>query len=195
MFDFPCCSGMKLDMLVTVALKHRLLYVKLIKFNACFVNLFFCFNPGHACGTCKSSLHGWDLLWPGSSTTYQIVKSLHQSVHVLDGTTVVSFLQPVPETYALLDDLILLSEGVIVYQGLCNLALEFFESMGVHQRKGLLTSCKRWVGNSISKAISVFTFPLQRFCKMRGKRASDSFEIPINNRPRIVPSLLQYLVF
>jgi ABC-type multidrug transport system ATPase subunit len=51
-----------------------------------------------------------------SSTTYQIVKSLHQSVHVLDGTTVVSFLQPVPETYALLDDLILLSEGVIVYQ-------------------------------------------------------------------------------
>jgi hypothetical protein len=152
-------------------------------------------NTGHACGTCKSSLHGWDLLWPGSSTTYQIVKSLHQSVHVLDGTTVVSFLQPVPETYALLDDLILLSEGVIVYQGLCNLALEFFESMGVHQRKGLLTSCKRWVGNSISKAISVFTFPLQRFCKMRGKRASDSFEIPINNRPRIVPSLLQYLVF
>ncbi|KAH9564994.1 hypothetical protein CY35_04G053600 [Sphagnum magellanicum] len=22
-------------------------------------------NTGHACGTCKSSLHGWDLLWPG----------------------------------------------------------------------------------------------------------------------------------
>jgi ABC-type multidrug transport system ATPase subunit len=76
-----------------------------------------------------------------SSTTYQIVKSLHQSVHVLDGTMVVSFLQPVPETYALLDDLILLSEGVIVYRGLCNLALEVFESMGVHQRKGLLTPC------------------------------------------------------
>ncbi|CAM6023955.1 unnamed protein product [Sphagnum balticum] len=56
-----------------------------------------------------------------SSTTYQIVKSLRQSVHVLDGTMVVSLLQPVPETYALLDDLILLSEGVIVYQGLCNL--------------------------------------------------------------------------
>jgi ABC-type multidrug transport system ATPase subunit len=74
-----------------------------------------------------------------SSTTYQIVMSLDQSVHVLDRTMVVSFLQPV----ALLDDLILLSEGIIVYQGLCKLALEVFESMGVHQRKGLLTSCKR----------------------------------------------------
>jgi hypothetical protein len=41
MFDFPCCNGMKLDMLVAVALKHWLLYVKLIKLVACFVVLSF----------------------------------------------------------------------------------------------------------------------------------------------------------
>jgi ABC-type multidrug transport system ATPase subunit len=74
-----------------------------------------------------------------SSTTYQIVKCLRQSVHVLDGTMLVSLLQPAPETYALFDDLILLSEGQIVYQGPCDLVVDFFESMGFKcpRRKGI----------------------------------------------------------
>ena len=46
-----------------------------------------------------------------SATTYQIVKCLRQIVHVLDGTMLISLLQPAPETYELFDDIILLSEG------------------------------------------------------------------------------------
>ncbi|KAH7447520.1 hypothetical protein KP509_01G110200 [Ceratopteris richardii] len=65
-----------------------------------------------------------------SSTTYQIVKCLRQAVHLLDGTMVVSLLQPAPETYELFDDVILLSEGQIVYQGPRELVVEFFAEMG-----------------------------------------------------------------
>lgn len=74
-----------------------------------------------------------------SSTTFQIVKCLRQSVHVLDGTTFISLLQPAPETYDLFDDIVLLSEGQIVYQGPREDVLEFFESMGFKcpDRKGV----------------------------------------------------------
>ncbi|KAL1823861.1 hypothetical protein ACET3Z_010639 [Daucus carota] len=65
-----------------------------------------------------------------SSTTYQIIKYLRHSSHALDGTTVISLLQPAPETYELFDDIILLSEGQIVYQGPRDSALGFFASMG-----------------------------------------------------------------
>ncbi|XP_010688122.2 ABC transporter G family member 32 isoform X1 [Beta vulgaris subsp. vulgaris] len=65
-----------------------------------------------------------------SSTTYQIIKYLKHSTCALDGTTVISLLQPAPETYELFDDIILLSEGQIVYQGPRDSVLDFFTSMG-----------------------------------------------------------------
>ncbi|KAK9268598.1 hypothetical protein L1049_000353 [Liquidambar formosana] len=65
-----------------------------------------------------------------SSTTYQIMKYLKHSTRALDGTTVISLLQPAPETYELFDDVILLCEGQIVYQGPRNGALDFFAFMG-----------------------------------------------------------------
>ncbi|MCO5588731.1 hypothetical protein L7F22_042690 [Adiantum nelumboides] len=65
-----------------------------------------------------------------SSTTFQIVKCLRQSVHVMDATMLVSLLQPAPETFDLFDDVILISEGQIVYQGPREHILEFFRSMG-----------------------------------------------------------------
>ncbi|CAD6230903.1 unnamed protein product [Miscanthus lutarioriparius] len=49
-----------------------------------------------------------------SSTTYQIIKSLRQAIHILGGTALISLLQPAPETYDLFDDIILLSDGQIV---------------------------------------------------------------------------------
>lgn len=67
-----------------------------------------------------------------SSTTHQIVKYLRHATHALDGTTVISLLQPDPETYELFDDIILLSEGQIVYQGPREAALEFLALMGFH---------------------------------------------------------------
>ncbi|XVF74664.1 hypothetical protein PTKIN_Ptkin13bG0129600 [Pterospermum kingtungense] len=74
-----------------------------------------------------------------SSTTFQIVNSLKQSVHILNGTAVISLLQPAPETYDLFDDIILLSDGLIVYQGPREHVLSFFESMGFRcpERKGV----------------------------------------------------------
>ncbi|KAK1306546.1 Pleiotropic drug resistance protein 6 [Acorus calamus] len=65
-----------------------------------------------------------------SSTTYQIIKYLRHSTHSLDGTTVISLLQPAPETYELFDDVILISEGQIVYQGPRDGAVDFFATMG-----------------------------------------------------------------
>ncbi|WRX26795.1 ABC transporter-like [Theobroma cacao] len=74
-----------------------------------------------------------------SSTTFQIVNSLKQTVHILNGTAVISLLQPAPETYDLFDDIILLSDGRVVYQGPREHVLSFFESMGFRcpERKGV----------------------------------------------------------
>ncbi|XP_031499770.1 pleiotropic drug resistance protein 2-like isoform X2 [Nymphaea colorata] len=74
-----------------------------------------------------------------SSTTFQIVKFMRQFVHIMDGTMLISLLQPAPETYDLFDDIILLSEGYIVYQGPREDVLEFFEFMGFKcpERKGV----------------------------------------------------------
>ncbi|KAK1264631.1 Pleiotropic drug resistance protein TUR2 [Acorus gramineus] len=74
-----------------------------------------------------------------SSTTFQIVNSIRQSVHILEGTALIALLQPAPETYDLFDDIILLSEGQIVYQGPRENVVEFFESMGFKcpERKGV----------------------------------------------------------
>ncbi|CAN4126457.1 unnamed protein product [Withania somnifera] len=52
-----------------------------------------------------------------SSTTFQIVKSMRHMVHIMDVTMIISLLQPAPETYDLFDDIILLAEGKVVYQG------------------------------------------------------------------------------
>lgn len=65
-----------------------------------------------------------------SSTTLQIFNYMRQMVHISNMTMVASLLQPAPETYELFDDIILLSEGHIVYQGPRENILEFFQYMG-----------------------------------------------------------------
>ncbi|KAK2657205.1 hypothetical protein Ddye_010257 [Dipteronia dyeriana] len=74
-----------------------------------------------------------------SSTTFQICKFMMQMVHVTDVTMAISLLQPTPEAYDLFDDVILLSEGQVVYQGPRENVLEFFEYMGFKcpDRKGV----------------------------------------------------------
>ncbi|TKY53483.1 Pleiotropic drug resistance protein 2 [Spatholobus suberectus] len=74
-----------------------------------------------------------------SSTTFQIVRFMRQMVHTMDVTMIISLLQPAPETYDLFDDIILLSEGKIVYQGSRESVLHFFESVGFKcpERKGV----------------------------------------------------------
>ena len=74
-----------------------------------------------------------------SATTFNIVNSLRQFVHIFQGTIIISLLQPAPETFSLFDDVILLSDGQLVYQGPREEVLGFFESMGFKcpQRKGV----------------------------------------------------------
>lgn len=74
-----------------------------------------------------------------SSTTFQIVKCIKQMIHVFDKTAVISLLQPPPETFELFDDVIILGEGRIVYQGTRENVLDFFEFMGFKcpERKGI----------------------------------------------------------
>ncbi|GMI77981.1 PLEIOTROPIC DRUG RESISTANCE 1, pleiotropic drug resistance 1, ATP-binding cassette G29 [Hibiscus trionum] len=73
-----------------------------------------------------------------SSTTYQIVKYLQQIAHLTDATIFMSLLQPAPETFDLFDDIVLISEGRIVYQGPREHVVQFFESCGFKcpERKG-----------------------------------------------------------
>ena len=74
-----------------------------------------------------------------SSTTFQIIKYMRQMVHIMDVTMIISLLQPAPETFDLFDDIILLSEGQIVYHGPHENVLEFFEDVGFKcpERKGV----------------------------------------------------------
>lgn len=74
-----------------------------------------------------------------SSTTYQIVKCVGHFVHQMEATVLMALLQPAPETFELFDDLVLLSEGHVVYEGPRAEVLEFFESLGFQlpPRKGV----------------------------------------------------------
>ncbi|KAL8199987.1 hypothetical protein R6Q57_011326 [Mikania cordata] len=74
-----------------------------------------------------------------SSTTFQIIKYMRQMVHIMDITMIISLLQPAPETFELFDDIILLSEGQVVYQGPRTNVLDFFQQVGFKcpERKGV----------------------------------------------------------
>ncbi|XP_034695525.1 ABC transporter G family member 42-like [Vitis riparia] len=73
-----------------------------------------------------------------SSTTLQIVRCMQQIAHFTNSTVFMSLLQPDPETFNLFDDVILLSEGQIVYQGPREHVLHFFQNCGFQcpERKG-----------------------------------------------------------
>ncbi|KAJ0080321.1 hypothetical protein Patl1_24242 [Pistacia atlantica] len=74
-----------------------------------------------------------------NSTAYQIVACLQQLVHITDATLLISLLQPAPETFELFDDIILMAEGKVVYQGSHDQDVEFFKDCGFRcpQRKGV----------------------------------------------------------
>ncbi|KAK3034466.1 hypothetical protein RJ639_033322 [Escallonia herrerae] len=126
-----------------------------------------------------------------SSTTFQIVKYMRQMVHIMDVTMIISLLQPAPETYDLFDDIILLSEGQVVYQGPRENVLEFFEYMGFKcpDRKGVadflqeVTSKKDqeqyWFKkNKAYQYVSVPEF-VHHFKSFHvGQKVSDVFRIP-----------------
>ena len=74
-----------------------------------------------------------------SSTTFQIVTCLQQWTHITGSTLMLSLLQPAPEIFDLFDDIFLMVEGNIAYQGPCDNVVQFFEHCGfMHPpRKGI----------------------------------------------------------
>ncbi|XP_020269449.1 ABC transporter G family member 36-like [Asparagus officinalis] len=129
-----------------------------------------------------------------SSTTFQIVNSLRQSIHILGGTAVISLLQPAPETYDLFDDIILLSDGLIVYQGPREHVLEFFEYMGFQcpERKGVadflqeVTSRKDqeqyWARNEPYRFIPVIEFANAFESFHIGKDIKNELSVPYDKK-------------
>ncbi|XP_024969108.1 ABC transporter G family member 35-like isoform X3 [Cynara cardunculus var. scolymus] len=128
-----------------------------------------------------------------SSTTFQIVKCLQQVVHLTESTILMSLLQPAPETFDLFDDIILLAEGQIVYQGPRENVLEFFEGCGFKcpERKGTadflqeVTSKKDqeqyWADrNSPYRYTTVSEFA-QRFKRFHvGERLTNELSVPFD---------------
>ncbi|WVZ64279.1 hypothetical protein U9M48_013825 [Paspalum notatum var. saurae] len=104
-----------------------------------------------------------------TSTTFQIVNSLRQSIHVLGGTAVISLLQPAPETYRLFDDIILLSDGQIVYQGPREDVMEFFKSMGFicPERKGVADFLQQVISRKDQKQYWAWTNKPYRFVSVK----------------------------
>jgi len=146
LFYFPCCSGMELDMLVAVALKHWLLYVKLIKLVACFVMLSFvsiqvrCLWDLQKLSSWMRSLLAWTVLpltrlWSACASQcmfwMELWLSLFSSQHQrhMHSLMISSYSQKV-------------SLFIKVRVTWCLSSLRPWAS-GVHQGKGLLTSCKR----------------------------------------------------
>ncbi|CAK9221411.1 unnamed protein product [Sphagnum troendelagicum] len=74
-----------------------------------------------------------------SITTFQIVKCMRNFVHLLEGTVLMALLQPVPETFELFDDILLLAEGQVVFLGPREKIFNFFEGLGfkLPPRKGI----------------------------------------------------------
>uniref|UniRef100_A0A803KRW0 ABC transporter domain-containing protein n=1 Tax=Chenopodium quinoa TaxID=63459 RepID=A0A803KRW0_CHEQI len=128
-----------------------------------------------------------------SSTTFQIVKCMGNFVHQMDGTVLMALLQPAPETFDIFDDLMLLSEGHMVYHGPRADVLDFFESLGFRlpPRKGVadflqeVTSKKDqeqyWADLSkpyrfVSAEQIAEAFRNSRFGKMVGYTLSDPYD-------------------
>ncbi|KAL3160198.1 hypothetical protein ABBQ32_010959 [Trebouxia sp. C0010 RCD-2024] len=64
-----------------------------------------------------------------SATTFQIMRTLRHFAHLRQATMLIALLQPTPEVYHLFDDIMLLSEGNLVFHGPREQVVPFFESM------------------------------------------------------------------
>ncbi|KAF7147146.1 hypothetical protein RHSIM_Rhsim03G0245700 [Rhododendron simsii] len=130
-----------------------------------------------------------------SSTTHQIIKYLRHSTCALDGTTVISLLQPAPETYELFDDIILLCEGQIVYQGPRHAALNFFAFMGFNcpERKNVADFLQEVVSKKDQEQywavpeIPYRYIPVVKFAEAfhsfhAGKNLSEELNVPFDRR-------------
>ncbi|KAL3144459.1 hypothetical protein ABBQ32_004202 [Trebouxia sp. C0010 RCD-2024] len=137
-----------------------------------------------------------------SSTTFQIVKCMRDFVHLRDGTVLMSLLQPAPEVYNLFDDILLLSEGLVVFHGPRDNVVEFFESCGFAcpERKGVpdflqeVTSKndqkQYWIGSGPWKYVPVSAFA-EAFTKhTTGQQSAAGLAAPFEKSPQSTEALV-----
>lgn len=67
---------------------------------------------------------------PSAATTFDICKLLGEATALSRTVKIVTLLQPPPETFALFDELILLSDGKVIYSGPVEQVVPHFESLG-----------------------------------------------------------------
>ncbi|CAD7702122.1 unnamed protein product [Ostreobium quekettii] len=65
-----------------------------------------------------------------SATLFSVIKWLRQATHSLRLTTIITLLQPPPETFMQFDDILMLAEGHSVFHGPVSQAVPFFTSLG-----------------------------------------------------------------
>lgn len=68
-----------------------------------------------------------------AAVTYDIAFSIVQFAKAAKTTRIVSLLQPGPETFSLFDEVIVLSEGCVIYAGPIDDVVEYFEGLGYIQ--------------------------------------------------------------
>ncbi|CAM9128278.1 unnamed protein product [Scytosiphon promiscuus] len=67
-----------------------------------------------------------------SSTTFDIMNTLKSASRSFHSTVVVALLQPPPETYKLFDNILLMAEGKIIFNGPREDVVPYFNSLGLH---------------------------------------------------------------
>ncbi|GAB4819215.1 hypothetical protein N2152v2_006261 [Parachlorella kessleri] len=65
-----------------------------------------------------------------SATAYSVLRTFRDVAHSLDRTMLISLLQPAPECIQLFDDVLLLTEGQVIYHGPVDQVLPFFNTLG-----------------------------------------------------------------
>ncbi|GBG34028.1 ABC transporter G family member 31 [Hondaea fermentalgiana] len=71
-----------------------------------------------------------------SATTFKLVQALCASTRRMQSNVVISLLQPGPEVIELFDDVLMMSEGQIIYHGPVQSVLQHFEALGFVCRPG-----------------------------------------------------------
>jgi ABC-type multidrug transport system ATPase subunit len=66
-----------------------------------------------------------------TATTFDIINATRSLADILDQTFVISLLQPPPEVFDLFDEIILMSEGNIIYHGMyvCKYSIHIYSHL------------------------------------------------------------------
>lgn len=137
-----------------------------------------------------------------AATTYDITKWMGAVTRITETIKLVSLLQPPPETVALFDEVILLSNGKVVYSGpidevidyFCNLGYEIPERMDVADWLQALPTKDgvkflRKVGSEMMKHLSTDEFVEKFYSSPRGNKILERLNAPSRDGADMVKTL------